>query len=266
MQGSCYVYTCICYRVWGWWMLGGSDRCCFSRDCSDRVSHAGPRGGHSWQKVGQMQSPEAGAPLVCLSRWSWARVSTERGDLRRCLGTQATELQEPYWGSSGDSGVVRGRQDFRSPAAATVHGRPTLMLGDDSTCVSMYVVKWIWSEFVCVSVYVSSCLNVCLCMFECMCAWVIMCVSVWVYMCSHVCVYVCVFRCLCLFVCTCVYTCVCLCFMFESLTIHKAGKVPTGNEILVGSLSWHPGWVSVLAMGHRTDQCHWWGHRIKPGA
>lgn len=53
--------------------------------------------------------------------------------------------------------------------------------------------------------------------------------------CEDVCAYMCVsvfvglFGCLCLSVCTSVYMCVCLCFVFVSLTINKAGKVPMGK-------------------------------------
>lgn len=70
---------------------------------------------------------------------------------------------------------------------------------------------------------------------------VYMCIIIYVGMCRYLCLYM---------LCVCVFVFVCV------LIINKAEEAPKGSENLVRNLSWHPGWVSISAMGHRADQCH----------
>ena len=89
------------------------------------------------------------------------------------------------------------------------------------SCVSKYLHVFLG---ICVSVYVRVCVCVCVCT----------CVSVYI----HVCV------------------CVCVCVHARISDNTQSREGPGGNEILMGSLSWQPGWGCVLATGHRTDQSH----------
>lgn len=76
------------------------------------------------------------------------------------------------------------------------------------------------------------------------------CLSDHAYMCTCLCVRVYV----CVFICSSVYVSVfCVCI---PLITHQEEKVSRGNELILGSLSYQPGWVSVFAMSHRTDTCH----------